>query len=298
MSAFNKYTINNHYQIVGLENGVNRPLIWLIHGAGGDLYHFNTVTSVLINRGYRVLLTDVRFHGRSQLNEYSDSQSVTFDFADVISDMDIVLAEVKCKYYPTSTIQLFLGGFSMGGMISLLYIECKNKNKDWYGVVLKGIITIAAGIPYLPISRTKTWGLYAERKATEKDLEWTRPAIIESALTNEGKQEVKRALDLISNHALFECMVAISKNLPYPSDHQDPYELLTREPMLIIVPEQDKYTKPELELLHKMNLKQGIDSELVTIMNADHMVILDKGNEVGEVMAKFCLRISALGGLY
>jgi pimeloyl-ACP methyl ester carboxylesterase len=295
MTASNKYILNNHYQISGLENSADRPLIWLIHGAGGDLHHFDTVTPVLIKQGFRVLLMDVRFHGLSQLkNKCIDLQTTTFDFADVIDDMDAILTEVKRKYFATHTIQLFLGGLSMGGMISLLYAENKNKNKSWQGAVLKGIITIAAGIPYLPFPRTMGWSLYAERKATEQDLEWTRPAIVQSALTDAGKKEVKRALDSISNHALFECMVAISKNLPYPCDSSIPYELLTREPMLIIAPDQDNYTKPELNLLHKMNLEQGIDSEIITIMDADHMVILDKGNEVGHVITKFCSRITAL----
>lgn len=260
------------------------------------MHHFDTVTPVLIKQGFRILLMDVRFHGCSQLkDEHADAQNITFDFADVISDMDTVLTEVKQKYFPSHIIQLFLGGLSMGGMISILYAENKNKNKSWYDIaVLKGIIAIAAGIPYLPFPRMAGWSLYAERRTTEKSLEWTRPAIVQSALTDKGKEEVKKALDLISNRALFECMVAISKNLPYPSNSSVPYELLTREPMLIIVPDKDDYTKPELKLLYKINLEQDVDSECVIIMDAGHMVILDKGHEVGEVIGRFCSRISTL----
>ncbi|KAI8327890.1 Alpha/Beta hydrolase protein [Blakeslea trispora] len=116
-----------NYQILGLENNPSNPLVLLIHGAGGDLHHYDHVAPGFVEKGYRVLLMDVRYHGLSQPT--SKKRPVVFDFKDVLNDIDRVLEKVMHKHYKSSreTHSLYVGGLSMGGMITLLFAEEKAK---------------------------------------------------------------------------------------------------------------------------------------------------------------------------
>ncbi|KAI8970309.1 Alpha/Beta hydrolase protein [Mycotypha africana] len=298
MTRLERYTVDRYYKVFGSENSAKSPLILLIHGAGGDSQHFNTVIPNLVSNGYRVLVLDVRFHGASQLlNGSLDSDTITFSFDDVLSDIELTLEEVKRVHYPEEKyVHLFIGGLSMGGMVSLLYAtdSCLNKRLAGnLGIVLEGIILIAAGIPHMHIPRIG-WDIYSERKATAEYLEWTRSAIIQSALTEYGQKETTRAMKLISDHNLFECMVAIATLLPSPSSAQpNSYELKTKKPMLLLIPDKDPYIRPEMELLHQINLENGVNSELVTVYDSGHMAILDKGEEVGTLILNFCNKVRA-----
>jgi pimeloyl-ACP methyl ester carboxylesterase len=284
------YTIKSNFQVVGLNNSAKAPLIWLIHGGGGDLHHYDTVVPVLIEAGFRVLVNDVRFHGLSQ--PVGDEAAITtapFDFADVIEDMDSILQEVKREHYADHTVNLFVGGLSLGGMITLLYAADKGHADTWKEdqIYLKGLILLAAGIPYLEASRPG-WEIFKTRQADQAVLEFMKTAIIASAVTESGRKKVKRAMGLVSNHALYECFVAIATLYPEPSNPPKKHIPLTTVPMLLIMPDQDPYTKEEMVKLHESNLEHGISSVAVTISDARHMVILDKGGEVGAVLRDFC----------
>lgn len=284
--------VSNYYRILGLENSASNPLILMIHGSGGDLQHFKTVTPILIGQGYRVLLMDVRYHGQSQLEEDEtiDPEKITWTFDDVLQDIDIMLEEIKQNHYQgVSKVHLFLAGFSMGGMITLLYAEKLSRDKK-EGIELAGIIPIASGIPHLEISRLG-WDLYAERKATLEDLEWTKSAIIQSSVTPYGQEQTRRAMQLISNHALYECAVAVGTMLPNPSDPPVSYNVVTKVPTLLIISDQDVLTKPEMELLYQLSVEQGVDVERVYVKDAGHMVILDQGEQVGKTILTFCKRV-------
>lgn len=282
----NKIKIN--YKFEGLENADSSPLIWLTHGAGGDLYHFDTVVPVLVANGFRVLRMDVRYHGLSQPD---DLTNVTYKFSDVIQDMNGVLEEVKEKYYShyNKGVSLLLAGFSMGGMISLLSAaDMVNDQESWnnYGFVLKGIIAMASGIPLMEVERPG-WDIYRDRTATLEILQFTKASIVASSLTELGKQETERAMKLISDPALYECLVEVATFFPPPSDPPRRYVPATNLPILLIWPDHDAYTKQELELLHTINLEHGITSKLVVIKDAGHMVVLDKGVEVAENIIEF-----------
>ncbi|KAL0138213.1 Alpha/Beta hydrolase protein [Mucor lusitanicus] len=273
--------VKNHYEIFGLQNPTSNPLILMVHGAGGDLHHYETVTPTLVEQGYRVLLIDVRYHGLSQLkqDDAEDPEKTSWTFDDVLQDIDAMLTAIKAKHYQgVDQIQLFMAGLSMGGMITLLYAEKEakcSKRKD--GIHLMGTIPIASGIPHLEIPRLG-WDLYAERRATLEDLAWTRSAIIQSSITPYGQDQTSRAMELISDHALYECLVAIATMLPNPSDPPVYYT-------------QDVLTKPEMELLYQLCVEQGVDTERAYIQNAGHMAILDQGEQVGRHISAFCKRI-------
>ncbi|KAG2232808.1 Alpha/Beta hydrolase protein [Thamnidium elegans] len=280
--------IKNNYKVLGLENGPTAALIWLIHGAGGDMFHFETVVPTLTQAGYRVLLNDVRFHGKSQpkpLGEYP------FLFDDVKQDMNLILQEVKQQHYANNKIQLFVGGISMGSMISLLYAADKAHQQIWDQdqIDLKGIILLAAGIPYLEVDRNG-WDQFRTRQVTKEAFELARSSITVSSITEYGKNHAKRAIDQVSNHALYECLVAIAELLPSPSSAQPikPYIPLTTVPILLIIPDQDPYTRIEMEELHKINLEHGIQSHLNIIENSGHLVTLDQGLQVGIQTRDFC----------
>ncbi|KAK4512851.1 Golgi apyrase [Mucor velutinosus] len=285
--------VKNHYEIIGLKNPESSPLILMVHGAGGDLHHYKTVTSTLVEQGYRVLLIDVRYHGLSQPKEddTKDPGKTSWTFDDVLQDVDTMLTDIKEKHYQgVDQIQLFIAGLSMGGMIALLYAEKESKRKREDGIHLAGIIPIASGIPHLEIPRLG-WDLYAERRATLEDLTWTRSAIIQSSITPYGQDQTRRAMELISNHALYECLVAIATMLPNPSNPPVSYTVRSKLPTLLLIPEQDVLTKPEMELLYQLCVEQGVNAERAYIQNAGHMVILDQGEQVGKHISAFCKRI-------
>ncbi|GAN08384.1 hypothetical protein MAM1_0202c07895 [Mucor ambiguus] len=265
----------------------------MVHGAGGDLHHYETITPTLVEQGYRVLLIDVRYHGLSQLKEDDtvDPEKTTWTFDDVLQDIDTMLTDIKEKHYQgVGHIQLLMAGLSMGGMITLLYAEKKNLCKREDGIHLVGIIPIASGIPHLEIPRLG-WDLYAERRATSEDLAWTRAAIIQSSTTPYGQDQTRRAMELISNHALYECLVAIATILPNPSNPFVSYTVKSKLPTLLLIPENDILTKPEMELLYQLCLEQGVEAERIYIQNSGHMAILDQGEQVGRHISAFCRRI-------
>ncbi|CAO3639446.1 unnamed protein product [Mucor fragilis] len=273
--------MQNHYEIFGLENPASNPLVLMIHGAGGDLRHYKTVSPTLVEHGYRVLLIDVRYHGLSQLKEDNteDPEKTTWTFDDVLQDIDTMLSNIKDKHYQgVDQIQLFMTGLSMGGMITLLYAEKESKCKRKDGIHLVGIIPIASGIPRLEIPRLG-WDLYAERRATLQDLAWTRSAIVQSSITPYGQDQTRRAIELISDHALYECLVAIATMLPNPSNPPVSYTVASKLPILLLIPEQDVLTKPEMELLYQQCVEQNVDAERAYIQDAGHMVILDQGEQ-------------------
>ncbi|GAA5816246.1 hypothetical protein MFLAVUS_009772 [Mucor flavus] len=280
--------IKNNYKVFGLENGPTAALIWLIHGAGGDMLHFETVVPTLTQAGYRILLNDVRFHGKSQPES---SGEYPFLFNDVERDMDLILQEVKQQHYANNRIQLFLGGLSMGSMISLIYAANKTRQQKWDQdqIDLKGIILLAAGIPYLEVYRNG-WDLFRTRQVTKEQFEFARSSITVSSITEYGQNHAKRAIDQVSNHALYECLVAISEFLPSPTPvlQAKPYIPLTTVPILLIIPDQDPYTRIEMEELHKINLERGIRSHLNIIENSGHLVTLDQGLQVGIQTRDFC----------
>lgn len=284
------FTINNNYKVLGLNNSNKAPLIWLIHGAGGDLQHYDIVTPLLIESGFRVLLFDVRFHGLSQPEgDEGAIDNAPFNFEDVIQDMNSIFRQVKDIYYPDNKIELYLGGLSMGGMISLLYAS-KHENWDRHKVELKGVILLAAGIPYMQVSRP-SWELFqTHQEPTPEILEFVKSSIIASSIKN--PLEVKRAMELISDNAMYKCLVAISSLYSLPSDSPKEYELLTTVPILLIMPDGDPYTKLEMEKLHEISKLHGVDSEAIVIQDSGHMVIIDQGSQVGVCIKDFVERIN------
>lgn len=274
--------MENNYEILGLENDVKAPLIWLIHGAGGSLRHFDTVNPILTNAGYRVLVNDVRYHGLSQPRDGAEGP---FEFTSVIQDLNSILQQVKQEHYPDHAIKLILGGLSMGGVISLLF---GSKHNVWGNdnIKLEGIVLLASGIPYLEVPRLG-WDLFKIRQVTPEMLEGAREAVMASAITPYGKEQAKLSMDQMSHHALYECFVAIAELYPTPATPPKPYKLLTTVPMLLLIPDQDPYTKVEMEALHAVNLEHGVLSTIKTVENSGHLVTLDQGKQVGIEIREF-----------
>ncbi|OBZ90796.1 hypothetical protein A0J61_01138 [Choanephora cucurbitarum] len=276
-----------NYEVLGLSNSESKPLILLFHGAGGDLHHYDNVTHKLVKKGYRVLLMDIRHHGLSQ--PISKAEPVTFDFDDVLKDVDQVLTHVVQQHYTSKkTHSLYVGGLSMGGMIALMFGEEKAKvNYKWNKMELKGLVLMASAVPGMQIERSG-WDAFRDRTATLDYLQWSKQAIIQSSITKRGQTETARALGLISDKALYECMVNIALQLPNPTDPPVAYKPRVCLPMLLLMPEQDPLTRPEMELLHKINRQNNIPSRFVLVPNSGHMVILDQSEAVYKQIHKFC----------
>lgn len=274
-----------NYELSGEQNSTQNTVIWLIHGAAGHLNHFDRITSYLIRQRFHVLTCDIRYHGSSQpIND----DPITFQFKDVLDDLDFIISLVKQTHYPDHNISVFLGGLSMGGIISLLYAvrhENKCQLKD-QGIELKGIIPIGSAVPSIPFPRTE-WKVYQDLTPNLELTGLMKANIVQSAEFASSQEEIQRSMKQISNVAFYKCLAAIADIL-LSSNQEDQSIPPTMLPMLLIIPGKDAYTRKEMESLHELNTLHGVASQAVIIENALHMVVLDYSSQVAAYISEFC----------
>ncbi|KAG1460778.1 hypothetical protein G6F56_005870 [Rhizopus delemar] len=272
-----------HYKLLGLENSVEKPVIFLIHGASGDLNHFKDISTALVHSGFRVLTFDVRYHGLSQPVQYD---SVNFQFNDVLDDLDWVILQVKKTYYTNIKMPLFMGGLSMGGVLSLLY-AARHEGQGWlreHSVDFRGVIPIAVVVPSLLSPRTE-WELFKEPVPEPEMIEYTKLSIIQSAKFESSQIETKRAMDYVPDLIIYQCLANVANSLLSKDGNDEPP---TKLPTLLIIPEKDQYTKIDMERLYEINLKHNVECQKAIIKDAFHMVILDYSSQVASHIAQFC----------
>ncbi|KAI8975010.1 Alpha/Beta hydrolase protein [Pilobolus umbonatus] len=275
--------ISHNIKLSGLRNSIHAPVIWLIHGTGGDLKHFDSVSDYLIDKGFRVLRNDMRFHGQSQ--QVYSTEVIPFALADVLTDMDFVLNHTKTTYYPHRDMKLFLGGLSLGGVLSIMTASDSNKVNAWAhkGIHLKGVIPIASGVPYANVSRAG-WEFFIDGTFNVDNIADAKELIIGSALFPDAKEETRRAINLISGLKFLEAMRAIAYlYMQVSPNYVAPFDIST----LLIMADSDPLTQEEMTLLHQANRAAGVDSRLVTIINSGHMIPLDQPKNLARQIYQF-----------
>ncbi|CEG79678.1 hypothetical protein RMATCC62417_14116 [Rhizopus microsporus] len=272
-----------NYQFDGVGNSVDSPLIWLIHGAGGDLNHYDDLKTVLVKQSYRVLTCDIRYHGQSQP---IDDQQTEFRFVDALDDLDYILSHLVHTHYPSSScrVPLYISGLSMGGVLSLLYASRYEKDPEWSKqrlVELKGVIPIACTVPGFLRTREE-WKKYQE-PPTLSIIQYSKMAIVQSAKLTKSQEDINRAMSQISDLVLYQCFSEVANSLLVEQDMS-----MTKIPMLLIIPEHDVLTRQDMEDLYEINHQRNIKCQKVIIPDALHMVILDHSQQVADHIAQFC----------
>ncbi|KAI9276383.1 Alpha/Beta hydrolase protein [Sporodiniella umbellata] len=274
-----------HYKLFGLKNSSKSPIVFLIHGATGDLIHQNTLATELSRLGCRVIACDIRYHGLSQPIIAKSLTQLCFE--DILDDIEYVIHKVKETYYYNCEMNLFIGGLSMGGILSLLYAT-RNEQSDWLqkqGICLKGIILISVIFPSL-LSPRLEWEPFKSPVFNQSLVDLFKDNIVQSSRFESSQMEVQRSMKYTSDRVIYQCLFSVANSLLASSGNNDPP---TRIATLLIVPEKDEYTRSDMERVYEINKKHGITCEKTVIENALHMVILDDGIAVAKSIASFCL---------
>lgn len=267
-------------------------LVILMHGAGGDHYHFNSVVPELIKADYTVLTMDLRGHGESQMKEDQDMH-VSFEF--MMNDMDTVLKWLKDQLDGDTRTRVVIGGLSMGGMLAQACAHSKKVTWHALGYDIVGVIAIACPSVNMIWPRIPWMDVYRDTSSMDPNaMEAAREAIILSSVDEHGRQETARAMDLISNITLFQSLRSCADALPPPLSKDaispmfdaNPLQL----PLLLVTGAQDEHTVKVMHAWQQLNDQYQIDSQFKMIDNAGHMVPLDAGTHLADAIIKFLVQ--------
>lgn len=268
------------------------PLVLLLHGAGGDHLHFRSVWPILVKAGYRTITVDLRYHGRSQA-EQIDFTKTNVTFQDMQADLEQALQWYKQEHAPNNdAIKLIVGGLSMGSMLGQFCAKQWVSSLPQNGYQVHGFVGIGAPCIHLVWPRLEWMDLY--RNATTFDpatIQATKQAIIKSAMHVDAQKETERAVKLVNDYILFQCLRACAESLPpIPTEQRKipEFDICPMHlPQLLLHGETDEYTGKIMEQWQIMNTQIGIKSRFVTILDAGHMIPLDQGERVAEEIIKF-----------
>lgn len=230
-----------------------RPALVLIHGAGGDRYHWSPGLRRLSEE--RVLALDLPGHGESG---GTGERSIDAYRAQIEAWMDRVGLE-----------RAVLGGHSMGGAISIC-------------TALHGSSRIAALILVGTGGRLRVNPTILEGMSSNESYERTVKEIVSWSF---GSQASPRLMELAGKRMLD------TEREVYLGDFQacDAFDELERLdqielPSLVICGSEDQMTPVK----YSQRLDQDIpESELVILEGAGHMVMLESPNEVESAIKRF-----------
>ena len=112
-----------------VEEGNNSiKTIVIIYGFSEHISKYDEFSSMLINQGYRIVRYDLRGHGNA-LGIKGDIEC----YYDMIDDLNDVITYVKDTYVEE---EIYTIGYSMGGLISLLYGVMYGAKEDIKGQIL------------------------------------------------------------------------------------------------------------------------------------------------------------------
>lgn len=97
----------------------SKNVIFLVHGWVGNRTHWKNHFDYLRKMGYRVIAMDIRGYGKSQ----ESHKKSFYSFKNVAKDMNEILNKEKIA-------KITLAGFSMGGMISLVFLSMFQKKAE------------------------------------------------------------------------------------------------------------------------------------------------------------------------
>jgi pimeloyl-ACP methyl ester carboxylesterase len=258
-----------------------KPLILLLHGAGGDHHHFDDVFPLLIENGYYTMVADMRYHGRSQPTDHHANP--VFDFEVILQDLDRALTWFQ-KRHALSELPIVLGGISMGGLIAQAYAlrllsayeNSPVKIHAQIGIGCAHILISDPAIPWLTLYKAASY------EDTCNMIPAARQSIAESAISQLGKARSASSLCLVDDKTLFCCFRACANALP-TCTHD-----LSSIPQLLLRGESDLHTKGVMEAWYSnATKKMQTKAAYQVIPSAGHLVTMDKGHQTAEHIITF-----------
>jgi pimeloyl-ACP methyl ester carboxylesterase len=236
------------------EKGIlpDRPTVVLIHGAGSSSQAFLNQLRRL-DRTMNVLALDLPGHG----NTPGPGRDTISGYANWVEE---VFSSFPVKYF-------FLAGHSMGGAIAL-----ELALRSWSRI--RGLILIATGAE-LRVSAKIIEGLAAEPESTLALInKWCFPPDTDPQLIGQSLELLKQT----SLQVIYNDFQACNR-----FDHSENVGTITL-PTLILVGERDVMTPPAFaDALQK----QILNSKLVQVPGAGHLVMLEKPREVNQAVEEF-----------
>jgi pimeloyl-ACP methyl ester carboxylesterase len=127
-------------EIAYADTAADAPAVVLTHGAGMDHSMFDVQAAALAERGFRVILWDLRGHGESTL-----AQGVRFTAVDALDDLDTLL--IECGIDAPVLI-----GHSLGGNLSQVFAHQHPRR-------LRGVVVMDAAWNSGPLTAAERLGL-------------------------------------------------------------------------------------------------------------------------------------------
>ncbi|KAI9027450.1 Alpha/Beta hydrolase protein [Phycomyces nitens] len=161
------------------------PLIVLFHGTGGDHFQFDGLLPTLVQHNYCVLTLDLPYHGLSQPGAFSEPKNPV-TFGTILESLDEIMKAYKCTNPSPASIDLILGGISMGGMLAQVCFDQRKTAWEDLGFYFRLLVPMGCSSTKLEWPRME-WMDYLgamaddspEKKAT---IDSMRVAIAMSAL--------------------------------------------------------------------------------------------------------------------
>lgn len=260
---------------------LNKPLILLLHGAGGDHHHFDDVFPHLIENGYYTMVTDIRYHGRSQPSDHHASP--VLDFKVILEDLDRALSWFR-KWHALAELPLVLGGISMGGMIAQAYALHLSSASKYSFVKIHALAGIGCANIQIPDPAIPWLTLYkvASYDDTHSMIPAARQSIADSAHSQLGKARSASSLCLVEDRTLF-CCFRVCANAPSTCTHE-----LSSIPQLLLRGESDRHTKDVMEAWYSKATKTSQTKTVYQVIpSAGHLATMDKGYLVAEHIIAF-----------
>jgi esterase len=240
-----------HYQVIG----EGKPVV-LLHGLClGDLSTWYFIAVRYLRQGYRVILYDMRGHGRS------DAASSGFDLETLTRDLAGVLDGLAVRG------KVSIGGFSYGGLVALAFALKFPRRIEQLALV---------ETPLPPSNLKQMYEAFYEKDLTEM-LEGLPPGLKASMRSGSGK--VAKTLSRVSN---------LMENTTMMEDVSTEPALQVEELNQVDFPVACIYAKESLCHADGVYLHKQIPGSIwYEINTTTHYLLDESGAEVGSVIRGF-----------
>ncbi|CAO3616189.1 unnamed protein product [Cunninghamella blakesleeana] len=277
-----------------------KALFLSLHGAGGDHQQFTDMIPILIKSHYDVMTCDLRYHGKSQLNQddshHDDDNEVDMNFNLLVKDLDGALtwyyqkqSKNQRKENDDSPISIILCGLSMGGMLAQYYCHhLLNHQALKQQFIVTTLVPIGCACISItdPIIPWFTFYRHATFNDTKPLLPMAKRSILDSAHTDGAKKLAQLAMDQVTDYHLY-CSFRACANVPRVSIDYHHHFIN----VLLLRGELDQHTSEVMNAWYS-DIKMKSSSPSIKfnyqlIPFANHLTTLDAGSTVAEKIVQF-----------
>ncbi|KAI7868510.1 Alpha/Beta hydrolase protein [Spinellus fusiger] len=260
-------------------------LIVLIHGTGGSHSHFDSLLPILVNTGYCVLTCDLPYHGESQ-PEIASRPIHPISFDKIAENLSHALETYKQLYSPQKSVNLVLGGISMGGFFVQACLRQRMSAWKALGLNTGAIIAMGCNSIHLQSPRMEWMDFFTTvmDNSPEKQqiIDTLRMSIPMSSVDPITQAKATHSLNLVHDEILFQYLVACASLVPKKPSFSSPNEFQFQDqplpvPHILLHGDTDILTESFMSGWFAWVQENKIACTLNRIPNAGHLVCLDNG---------------------